>query len=159
MDGLPGDLIPLPTRPWDIRPAEIPLDTEECRTALWMTRGNVTEAAAILKITSMRLRQFIDKSEYLKREQSEAKEQLLDKAEFNVYEALNDIADPGRKDSMTRFVLTNLGTSRGYGNGKAGVNVNPTGKGRMVIMWDDGTGISGDPESEGEVIEGHVVNE
>ena len=159
MDSLPGDLIPLPTRPWDIRPAEIPLDTEECRTALWMTRGNVTEAAALLKITSMRLRQFVEKSEYLKREQAEAKEQLLDRAEDNVYAALTDDTDPGRKDSMTRFVLTNLGSSRGYGNGKGGVNVAPTGKGRMVIMWDDGTGISGEPEPEGNVIEGHVVNE
>lgn len=94
----------------------------------------------------------MNKSEFLIREMGEAREQILDIAEGNVYDALTDGTDPGRKDSMTRFVLTNLGAPRGYGN-KPGVHVNPTGKGRMVIMWDDGTGISGEPEPEPEAIE------
>lgn len=147
----PDDLVPLPTMPYEVRPAEIPLDVEECRTALWITRGNVTRAAELLKVPSARLRTFVGKSEYLTREQREAQEQLLDIAEDDVYDALTDTNDPGRKDSMARFVLTNLGQSRGYGSSKPGVGLNLPGKGgTIVIQWQDGSQITGpsDPEND-----------
>lgn len=154
MTDLPDDLVPLPTQPYDVRPAELPLVIEECRTALWRTRGNVTRAAELLKVPSGRLRAFVGKSEYLTREQKEAQEQLLDLAEDDVYDALTDANDPGRKDSMARFVLTQLGQSRGYG-GKTGVGLNLPGKsGTMVIQWQDGSNIVGNaPEPEQEMID------
>lgn len=154
MDGgssLPGDLVPLPTSPWDQRPTELPLDVEECRTALWRCRGNITEAAKLLKIESGRLRRFIDKSPYLTEERQEALEQLVDIAEDNVYDALTDTTDPGRKDSMTRYVLTARGGDRGWGSASKGskVNINLP-KGSFQISWEDGSSISGnsnDPET------------
>lgn len=151
----PDDLVPLPTMPYEVRPAEIPLDVEECRTALWRTRGNVTRAAELLKVPSARLRTFVGKSEYLKREQNEAQEQLLDLAEDDVYDALTDVNDPGRKDSMARYVLTNLGQHRGYGGAKVGVNLDLKGRGTMVIQWADGSDVSNPaPEpSEPEMID------
>lgn len=157
MTDLPDNLVPLPTSPWDIRPAELPLDVEECRTALWRCRGNVSKAAELLKVASQRLRTFIEKSEYLKREQTEAREVLLDAAEDVVHDALTDMADPGRRDSMARFILPQLGSSRGYGT-KNGVGVNlPKGAGRITIEWADGSSVAGDaPEPEGMVIEGKV---
>lgn len=150
----PSDLVPLPTTPWDERPTEIPLDVEECRTALWRTRGNITEAAALLKVKASRLRTFVNNSEYLTRKQQESREQLKDIAEQNVYEALTDHQDPGRKDSMSRFVLASIGRDRGYGNAqntKPGINI--TGKGRMVVTWDDGEVISGEPDDTPEIID------
>ena len=153
MTTVPSDLVPLPTSPWDVRPAELPLDIEECRTALWKVRGNVSQAAALLKISSQRLRTFVEKSEYLQRERDEAKEQMLDQAEDNVYEALTDHQDPGRKDSMTRYVLSQLGQSRGYGTKTGGINLNTEGpKGRLTITWDDGSTVAGD-EEQSEVID------
>jgi hypothetical protein len=149
MTTIPSDLVPLPTSPWDVRPAEIPLVIEECRTALWKCRGNVSKAAELLRVSSQRLRTFVDKSEYLQRECLEAKEQMLDQAEDNVFEALTDHQDPGRKDSMTRFVLGQLGQNRGYGTKTGGVNV-ATGaaKGRITITWDDGEAIVGQPPED-----------
>src|SRR6476619_5108550 len=108
----PSDLIPLPTTPYSERPVSLPLDMEECRTALWLVRGNITEAAKLLKTTPLRLRQFVQKSPYLSAEMQEAKDQLVDIAEDVVYEALTDEDDKSRKDTMARFVLGSQGKPR-----------------------------------------------
>ncbi len=135
---LPGDLLPLPTTPWDERPTELPLDIEECRTALWLHRGNIKDAAEALKVSSARLRAFVKNSEYLSREMAESREVLKDIAEKNVYDALTDAVDSGRRDSMSRFVLSTIGKDRGFGNGNGGLNV-PQGKGKIVVTWESDT--------------------
>lgn len=134
MADLPTDLVSLPTAPWDERPTELPLDTEECRTALWHHAGNVTEAADELKVTPARLRAKIKSSPYLIAEQVEAKEQLKDIAEGNVREALTDKDDPGRRDSMTRFVLASIGRDRGYGT-QVGGNKTTIFNGSVRFVW------------------------
>lgn len=136
MKDAPSDLIPLPTQPWAVRPVSIPLDREEVRTALWMAEGNVSEAATILKVSSLRLRTFIRGSEYLQRELNEFKERLSDRAEQVVGEALND---PERCDPMARFILNSIAKDRGWGTAsKAGVNINTAG-GSVLISWADGS--------------------
>lgn len=141
---LPTDLMPLPTAPWDERPAELPLDSEEVRTAIWMHRGNITLAAATLKVSSGRLRKFVQASTFLSAEIKEAQEQLVDIAEDNVYDALTDHTDPGRRDSMSRFVIQHLGAARGYNAGKGNsVNINAP-KGRVTVVWGDGSSVVAD---------------
>lgn len=142
MGQIPDDLIPIPTQPWNERPAELPLDVEECRTALWTFRGNISDAANYLKVPSSRLRRFVANSPYLSREQAEAREVLKDLAENIIYEALTD-EDPGRKDAMARFVLNSIGKDRGYGTAAKGVNVSLPGggSGAVTISWEDGTNI------------------
>lgn len=158
MTSMPNDLISLPTMPYDMRPASMPLDVEECRTAIWIARGNISKAAEMLKISSMRLRTFVKNSPRLSAEQKEAQEQLLDIAEDVAFEALTDTADTGRQDQMARFVMSNLGRDRGYGQGNAGINLNMPKGGRMTISWDDGTSIVGEaPSSDENTIEGEAV--
>lgn len=155
---LPNDLIPLPTMPYDERPAELPLVVEECRTALWRARGNVSIAADLLKIPSLRLRNFIKKSPFLTDEQKEARDRLVDRAEEIMYEAMEDGDDPGRRDTMARFVASNLGKDRGFGVPNAGVTLNLP-KGPMTITWGDGSQITGNdntPAPSDNVIEGSV---
>lgn len=149
---LPTDLVPLPTMPYDERPEALPLDVEECRTALWMVRGNISEAAKVLKISSLRLRNFVKGSKRLTEEQKEMQAVLLDTAEDVAYEALTDEDDKGRRDAMARFVMTNLGGDRGYGSGGGkGVNINLPNKGNFTIAWDDGTELTPAPKTiEGE---------
>ena len=140
VDGLPGDLIPLPTAPYDERPVSLPLDVEECRTAIWIVRGNISKAAELLKTSSARLRRFIEGSPYLSAELKEAKDRLVDIAEDVVYEALTDGDDPGRKDSMARFVLGSQGRSRGWGTGAGpSVNIKNSHGGVIRVAWADGT--------------------
>jgi len=120
-----------------------------------MASGNVTEAAIILKITSIRLRAFIKKSPYLSAEMQEAADRLVDIAETNVKDALTDELDPSRRDTMSRFVLTNLGKHRGWGNtNSGGITVKNSAAGTIIVQWGDGTQIGQDPkEVEGRVIE------
>ena len=144
MTELPSDLIPLPSAPWDERPVEIPVSIEEARTALWLDKGIVSKAAQRLKVPSARLRRLVNNSPYLRAEIEEAKEQIKDLAEENVIDALTDANDPGRRDSMSRFVLGGLGRDRGFGSGAGGISLSTSGKGKMIIAWDDGTSIGGD---------------
>lgn len=138
-EDVPDDLVALPTMPYEERPLDLPLDVEECRTALWMASGNVTEAARILKSTSIRLRSFIRKSPYLTSEMHEASERLVDIAESNVKEALTDPNDPSRRDTMSRYVLSNIGRARGWGTSAGNVNIKNAGGGTIVVQWADGT--------------------
>ena len=146
MTHLPDDLVTLPTMPYDERPADLPLDREECRTAIWMVRGNISEAAKLLKVTSLRLRNFIRNNPFLSAEAEEAREILADIAEDNVYDALTDDTDPQRRDSMSRFVLGSIGRRRGYGQNTPGLTLSPKG-GRLTVVWDDGTNVLGDPKT------------
>lgn len=149
MSDFPSDLVPLPTSPWDIRPTELPLDVEECRTAIWRCRGNITKAAELLKVDSKRLRKFVAASRYLTEELEEAGEQLVDLAEDVAYDALTDAQDPGRRDSMARFVMAGRGRNRGHGTGGGKVSIGlPGPKGTVVIKWEDGSTISGNDNEE-----------
>jgi hypothetical protein len=154
-DHIPNDLAALPTMPYSERPIELPLDVEECRTAIWMASGNITEAAKLLKITSIRLRAFVKKSPYLSAEMQEAADRLVDIAESNVYNALTDELDPSRRDTMSRFVLTNIGKHRGWGTGGgAGVSIKNAAGGTIVVQWADGTSFGSEPAEEMKTIEG-----
>jgi hypothetical protein len=144
-DSVPSDLVALPTMPYSERPSELPLDPEECRTALWMANGNVTEAAKLLKITSIRLRAFVKKSPYLTAEMAEAADRLVDIAEANVKDALTDEQDPSRRDTMSRFVLGNLGRHRGWGTAQnSGISVKNSTGGTIIVQWADGTQLGND---------------
>jgi hypothetical protein len=151
---IPLDLQPLPTMPYIQRPIELPLDVEECRTAIWYSRGNITQAAAILKISSGRLRNFVGKSQYLSREVEEAAEQLVDRAETIVSEALDDEEDKSRQDQMAKFVLSSSkAKKRGWGAGStAAISVKNQGSGTIVVGWADGTQFK--PQEETKTIEG-----
>lgn len=154
----PDNLVPLNTMPWNRRPDELPLDIEECRTALWQARGNISDAAKILKIDPIRLRSFVKKSPYLQRECDEASEQLVDMAENVVYDALRD---PERADGMAKFVLSTKGKSRGWGTAGSGgsVNLNTQG-GSVTVVWGDGQVVAASKvvEDESNVIDGEVVS-
>lgn len=153
MNNLPLDLRPLPTMPYNERPESLPLVVEECRTALWRCKGNVTKAAELLKITPRRLRAFIKNSVYLTGEVAEASEQLKDRAMDVVNDALHDEEDKGRRDSMAKFVLANLGADRGFGTKGAGISLQAPKSGRVVISWEDGENFNEPPVIDGEIVD------
>lgn len=158
MTEVPSDLVPLPTMPYSERPASLPLDVEECRTALWRVKGNIADAAELLKVSSSRLRKFVQNSAFLTAECAEATERLKDRAMAVVADALEDAEDKARQDQMARFLLTNLGRDRGFGQAakQGGVNLKLP-QGNFTITWGDGTPVN-DNGDEGDVIEGEFTN-
>lgn len=141
--------------PYGERPLSLPLDIEECRTAIWRASGNITKAAELLKVPSRRLRKFIKDSEYLTGEVDEAAEQIVDKAEEVIVDALNDTEDKGRQDAAARVVLQSArAKARGWGNGAgstAGAKVAVAGD--LIIQWGNGENINPLQVIEGEVVE------
>lgn len=151
---LPTDLVPLPTMPYSERPLELPLDIEECRTAIWRCNGNVTKAASLLKISSLRLRRFINNSPYLSAELREATDQIVDIAEEVIVEALLDREDKQRRDGMAKFVATNQGRERGWGQKQNGVTINAPKGGKFVFGWADDTDFAEAAQPDNKMIEG-----
>ena len=157
MADFPSDLQPIPTQPWDERPDSLPLQVEEVRTALWLESGSIAKAAIRLKVTANRLRRFIQNSPRLLAEQNEAREQLADRAEEVVKEALFDPVDASRRDSMAKYVLSSIGRLRGYGTGPGKqININSEG-GNILIQWADGSSIT-TPDEGGVIIEGEATD-
>jgi hypothetical protein len=114
-----------------------------------MANGNISKAAEVLKVTSVRLRNFIKKSPYLTAEMQEAADRMVDIAESNVYDALTDELDPSRRDTMSRFVLTNIGKSRGWGSGSTGgVTVKNAAGGTIIVQWADGSQFGNDDDNK-----------
>lgn len=136
---LPADLEPLGTRVAD-HPDDVPLDREECRTALWLAAGNITRAAVLLRTSSARLGNFVRRDTYLGEERGKAAELAVDRAEAVVLEALDD-DDIIRRDDAARFVLTHAGRQRGWSKdgGAPGLNLAfagmPAAAGAIQIRW------------------------
>lgn len=151
MGDLPNDLVVLPTMPYQERPADIPLEVEEVRTAIWLKNGNISEAAELLKVPSSRLRKFVNNNAYLSSEQNEARERLKDRAEEVIRQGLND---PEEMYTMARYVMSGIGKDRGYGaNAGKGLSVTNNG-GTVIIQWADGTAVGDEPQTiEGEIVD------
>jgi hypothetical protein len=131
---LPDNLEPLsPSRhEW---PDDVPLDVQECRTALWLFAGNITKAAERLGVTSLRLRTFVRKSELLSREIDEARQQIVDQAEHKIREAVHS-DDASRSDSMARWIAGSQGKSRGWGQGAPSISAQ--GNVNILVQWAGG---------------------
>jgi hypothetical protein len=54
-----SEFVPLPYFPFTSRPETLPLDLDECATAIFLARGNIRAAAALLKVTVPRLNRVI----------------------------------------------------------------------------------------------------
>jgi hypothetical protein len=61
------EFVPLPWYNWDARPDTVPLDLDECATALYLANGDIKAAAARLKITVAQLNRCIRKWPRLQR--------------------------------------------------------------------------------------------
>lgn len=140
---MPADLVPLPTAPWDERPAELPLDIEETRTALWLKRGNISDTAELLKVDPVRLRRFVNRSLRLTEVAREAREQLVDLAEGNILDALLDKEDYARRDSMSKYVLSTLGKNRGFTTAQSVQVSTALPKGPIEFTWAEAPVIEG----------------
>ena len=132
---MPTELIMLPYRV---------LTVEEVAPILEAEHGNVTQTSAILNVDAIRLRAFVNTTPALSAIIQEAREQLADTAEGVLREALTDEKDAGRRDSASKFVLSNVGRSRGYGSQAGTLKVQTTGP--VLISWADGSELANEDD-------------
>jgi hypothetical protein len=55
----PAEFVQLPYFPWDTRPSTVPLDPDECATAIYLSDGKLDRAAELLKIDQRQLKKMI----------------------------------------------------------------------------------------------------
>jgi hypothetical protein len=90
------EFVPLPHYPWDTRPAHLPLDHDECATAIHLAHGELTRAAALLRTPLHRLTRLIKSSPRLQRVHLESFEHALIRAAAVPIDTLFDPASDQR---------------------------------------------------------------
>jgi hypothetical protein len=65
---------PLPYYAWAERPASVPLTDDEAATALYLAKGDLSQAAALLKVDVLQLRRLVRKNYPLQRIQREVRD-------------------------------------------------------------------------------------
>jgi hypothetical protein len=63
----PDEFLPLPYFPWLSRPTTVPLDVEECATAIYLAKGDIGAAAALLKVSATQLKKVVRRYPRLQR--------------------------------------------------------------------------------------------
>lgn len=94
----------LPAYPWVTRPEDEPLTVEEVCEALWEAEGDIRVASGRLKVGSLVLRKFVERSSRARAVIREADACLADEAGSILRQAMRD-EDARRQDWAIRFVL------------------------------------------------------
>ena len=96
-------------RPLD-KPGTKGLTLNDYIKAIHNSGGIMSEAAAALGVGRQQVSDMVARHEVLQKAMAEAKEQMLDEAEYNIHDAIKD----GDLD-ISKFYLDRQGKKRGYG--------------------------------------------
>lgn len=105
----------MPAYPWQQRPDDLPLTADEVCEALFHSWGNVTEASLRLKVGSLVLRRFVERSPRARAVIAEMNWRRADKAVQKLDKILDDDTDGRRQDWAIRQVL-NSANARSLGH-------------------------------------------
>jgi hypothetical protein len=127
--------------PWDKRPSHVPLDADECATALYLTEGELIPAAAKLKCEPLKLVRAIARSPRLQRLQAELASLLNDKVWREYRNAFDSEDDRRREWAASKVSNTRQFQSHPLAPANAmaalpGPSASAT---RIIISWDDGS--------------------
>jgi hypothetical protein len=98
------EFIPLPFYTWDERPIHVPLDHDECATAIHLAQGDLPRAASLLKVAHARLSRLVTGSPRLQRIRRESLDLVTEKAESKVIASL-DAQDARRQEWAVNTIL------------------------------------------------------
>lgn len=139
------EFLPLPYYNWDQRPDTLPLDVDECATAIHLSDGDVLEAAALLKVPIIRLNRIIRHNPRLQRILEEALGVSLVRA---AHVPLATLRDPNADRRQLEWASTKLLQSR-LAQGHllspapaAGIASNVVVDKRIVVLWGNGEKIA-----------------
>ncbi len=135
----------LPAYPWSQRPEDYPLTADEVCAALAECGGFINRASVRLKVGSLVLRKFVERSARARAVIQEMNDLRCDRAADLLDQALND-EDHRRQDWAIRYVLnsknarklgwTSVEDSADLANVRNQVLINLT---PQAIQWEDGT--------------------
>jgi hypothetical protein len=139
-DNESGEFLPLPYYGWDRRPTHIPLDVDECATALYLENGVVERAAGRLKCEPLKLVRAINRSPRLQRLHAELVSLLNDKVHQEYLNAFQSEDDRRREWAAAKVANTKQFQSHPLAPNanSASVSIPSPAAARIIISWDDG---------------------
>ena len=96
---------PLPYYAWVERPHALLLDVDECATAIHLSRGQLTQASALLKVGQYRLERMIKRHPALKAVLEEELQGQVTRARDEVIDALSDAENDRRREWAATKIL------------------------------------------------------
>jgi hypothetical protein len=108
------EFIPLPFYPWDSRPPSLPLDPDECATAIHIAKGDIPAAAALLKVPEFRLNRQIRHHPRLQRVRDESLEIVHNRAASEYIQALDSPSDRRREWAAAKILATRSAASHPF---------------------------------------------
>lgn len=146
--------------PWDQRPDDHPLTVEEVCAALAETDGSIRRAAALLRVGSLVLRKFVDRSARARAVQREMDNCLLDDAR-GVLRAALDSESHLRNDWAARYVL-NSANAKSLGWSPTSASDQASSPSITLIMppaaWENGETFAAQPKEAAKQIMELVAN-
>jgi hypothetical protein len=100
------EFTPLPYFSFDERPHTLPLDPDECATAIHLAEGNLDVAAALLKVPFTRLNRVLRHSPRLQRIQSDERDRNVARAEGEYIKALSAPDDRRREWGASKILAS-----------------------------------------------------
>jgi hypothetical protein len=133
----------MPAYPWVQRPDDHPLTADEVCEALWEAEGNVSRASVALRVGSLVLRKFVERSPRARAVINESDRVRVDEMRSALYDAGRS-EDDRRRDWAIRFVLnSSLARSYGLANAEPASPVNQVNVNLIAqpAQWLDGTSL------------------
>jgi hypothetical protein len=148
--------MPLPAYPWQQRPDDSPLTAEEVCSALAEHGGSILRAAARLKVGTLILRKFVERSARARAVVREMNDLRCDRAADLLDEALES-NDDRRQDWAIRYVLNSRNAKRlGWSSQETADGASQSGPLVSLtvpnLQWQDGT-VIGPKEAARQIID------
>jgi hypothetical protein len=104
----------MPAYPWETRPDDLPLTADEVCEALYDNGGLISRASVQLRVGSLVLRKFVERSPRARAVINEVSNRRCETAIEKLDQALNADDDARRQDWAIRYVL-NAANARAFG--------------------------------------------
>lgn len=114
---------PLPHYPWDERPPTLPLDLDECATAIHLTQGDLPAAAALLKVPLHKVNRQILHHPRLARILGEAQSLAVARAAAEYVQALDSPHDRRREWAAKNLLSTRAAAGHPFAPNPQGTSV------------------------------------
>ena len=145
------EFVPLPYFSWSERPASLPLDVDECATAIHLAHGDIPSAAELLKVPPIRLHRLLRGSPRLQRVLEESFALTLYRAVSIPIRTLHDAnADHRRLEwASTQVLKSRLASGHPFSPAPAAslLSATPAETGTIVFRWGDGRTLDGEVKS------------
>jgi hypothetical protein len=137
------EFIPLPFYPFTERPSTLPLDPDECATAIHLAEGDLPKASALLKVPQFKLEREVRRHPNLQRILNEELQIAVSRSRSELLDALSSPNDRRREWAATKILASRIAQNDPFAPApaqpsaaQASLSLTSTAAGRtLVFRW------------------------